>query len=363
MTKQIRNPNDEGLTGPPKRTRWGIVGVVLAMGVVCRIAVGANGQREVIPGNLEGAVERGLSYLAKQQKIDGAFEGEGYSNAVAGLGVMAFLAGGHMPDVGKFGVNVRRGVDYLLKVDPEGGYYGRDGGRMLGHAMVTVALAEVYGTEADPRQRERVRLALERALRVIFAAQDVKKERDAAGGWSYEPEATESDLPVTGWCVMALRACQNAGLVVPKQRVDRAAGYVARCFRAEQGGFADRPDGDVTVGMTGAGVLSLYLMDAGDREEAALGVRLLEKRGMARGDAGWYFGMYAVAQGGYQAGGATWPVVWKRVSEQLLSRQRPDGAWEGRDDEVKGKGGRVYATAMACLALEVPMRVLPVYQR
>src|SRR5439155_574192 len=110
-------------------------------------------------------------------------------------------------------------------------------------------LAEAYGMEVDEAQRRQVRVALERALRVIFAAQDVKKERPQfEGGWRYQPTSTDSDLSVSAWCMMAMRAGHSAGMTVPKARMDRAAAYLRRCYRAEQRGFAYQGEGEASAG-------------------------------------------------------------------------------------------------------------------
>jgi len=348
------------------RASWMLFGWLLVLAALCRPALGAGQVREVLPAGLDAAIGRGLTFLQKQQKRDGSFDAVGPANAVSGLAILAFLSAGHTPDVGKYGLTVRSAVDYLVRQQPEDGYYGKDGGRMYSHAIVTVALAEVYGTETELRQREQVRAALEKALKVICAAQDVKKEADAAGGWRYEPSSADSDLSVSGWCMLALRACQNAGLIVPKQRVDRSAGYTLRCFRPEQEGFAYMVGGEATASMTGVAVLNLYLLDALDREEVAAGVKFLSRRPIAA-DAPYYsYSVYYATQAAFQAGGSAWPIVWKRTCDQLLPAQRQDdGSWKATRDEpgADSKAGRFYSTAMACLTLSAPLRVLPVYQR
>src|SRR5689334_18978493 len=52
-----------------------------------------------LPPKLDSSVIRALDFLEKQQNADGAFETGGPRVATTGLGVMAFLAAGHEPDV------------------------------------------------------------------------------------------------------------------------------------------------------------------------------------------------------------------------------------------------------------------------
>src|SRR2546421_11549510 len=99
-----------------------------------------------LPPNLDRTINSGLAWLQKQQKDDGSFGSE-MKPALTGLSLLAFLASGHTPEVGRYGVTVRTAADYLTTRDPEGGYFGRDESRMYGHCIVTLALAEAYGTE------------------------------------------------------------------------------------------------------------------------------------------------------------------------------------------------------------------------
>src|SRR3954463_12843220 len=57
------------------------------------------------------SVQRGLDYLAKRQNPHGAFDSGENRLAVTGLSVMAFLACGHTPEAGRYGLGVRGGID------------------------------------------------------------------------------------------------------------------------------------------------------------------------------------------------------------------------------------------------------------
>jgi hypothetical protein len=340
--------------------------ILLVIAMIVHPVLAAEGLRETHPPGLDTAIDRGLAFLQKQQKADGSFDAAGPGNAMAGLAILAFLASGHTPDMGKYGLVVRSAVDWLLKQNPEGGYYGRDGGHMLSHCLVTLALAEVYGTETEERQRARVRVALESALKVIFAAQDVKKDRDSVGGWRNEPESSDSDLVITGWCLTAMRACQNAGLIVPKQRFDRAMGFVLRCYRAEQSGFALTPSDEPSAGMSAVALLSVSLVNEADRDEASAAMWFIVGRPLRMESPFWYYSIYSVTLAAFQAGDPVWPIIWKRTCEQLLPVQRKDdGSWRTKPGEAAGNDWRerFYSTAMGCLTLSIPLRLLPIFQR
>jgi len=329
------------------------------------LAQPAPARTTTLPPNLDRTINAGLTWLQKQQKDDGSF-GSDVKPALTGLSLLAFLASGHTPEVGRFGVTVRTAADYLANLNPENGYFGRDESKMYGHCIVTLALAEAYGTEVDEIQRRRIRAALEKSLKVIYAAQDMKKEKPQfEGGWRYQPQSTDSDLSVSAWAMIALRACESAGLQVPKARVDRAAAYIRRCYRAEQRGFSYQGEGEANAAMTGAALLNLYLLDAVDAELGGAATKFFIDKPVRDGTQHYYYALYYTTQASFQAGEPAWSAVWKNNSDQLLALAQKDGSWPAKPD-VPGndqKNARVYATAMGVLTLSVPLRVLPIYQR
>jgi hypothetical protein len=154
---------------------WVII-ILAVASLLSPVAYAQQARPATLPPTLDRTINSGLIWLQKQQKDDGSF-GSDLKPALSGLSLLAFLASGHTPDVGRFGVTARTAADYLANLNPEGGYYGRDESRMYGHCIVTLALAEAYGTEVDEIQRKRIRFALERSLKVIYTAQDTRKEK------------------------------------------------------------------------------------------------------------------------------------------------------------------------------------------
>jgi hypothetical protein len=59
----------------------------------------------------------------------------------------------------------------------------------------------------------------------------------------------------------------------------------------------------------------------------------------------------------FQLGGKFWQKYASWMYGYYLSRQESDGGWSSRMQD------RVYSTAMMILALTVPYRQLPIYQR
>jgi hypothetical protein len=322
------------------------------------------------------SIGRGLAYLARQQQPDGSFQNRekgadggpprfgGPKVALTGLSLMAYLAGGRMPDTGRHGRVVRNAIDFLVKVCPEDGYFGKvDGSRMYGHAIATLALAEVYGMEGDAAQRRSVRAALNRAVNVLLQAQNTKKDELYRGGWRYEVASADSDLSVSGWCILALRAAQNAGIEVSKDSADRAAGFVLKCWRPDSKGFAYQPGGEASLTMTAAALLDLQLLDRASRDEVAVAGKFLDAHAVGDNTEYPYYARYYTTQAAFQFGGKLWAKVWEQTQSKLLQlqSQQKDGSWP--PSRTSNEPGQTYATAMSVLTLAVPLRLLPTYQR
>lgn len=332
-----------------------------ALVCVAAIATKTHAQTEV-DSRVDAGVDSGLAYLAAQQATDGSFEVGGPRIAVTGLTLMAFLASGNTPDHGRYGLVVRRAIDFLVKSTPDDGYFGRvDGSRMYGHGIVTLALSEASGVESNGVHRSEIRAVLAKAVKVILTAQEVVKPPEQAGGWRYEPQSGDSDLSLSGWNALALRAAQGIGMDVPKEKIASAVKFVLNCYHPTEKGFAYQPHGEPDVAMTGVGVLNLFLLDSSDRPETAAGEKWLLDHPVQDDTRMPYYSMYYATQAAFQAGEPVWPIIWKVSQDRLLGTQMKDGGWpQSRNGEEPGRG---YASAMAVLTLSVPYRLLPIYQR
>src|SRR5262249_18970787 len=229
-----------------------IIAVSLWLGVVSV----ANGQIPVSTQHsalttqhspVDQAVERGLEFLHRTQDLDGAWTAARYGKnpAVTALAVMAFLSAGHVPGEGRYGSAVERGIRWVLRTQHPNGLFATDGQHeMYHHGICTLMLAEAAGmTDGDLAGEGRRRL--ERAVALILRAQ--RTSGVDRGGWRYRVVGNDSDMSVTGWQIMALRAAKNLGCDVPPEAIERAIEYVHRCRDAATGGFRYHPGGPLTV--------------------------------------------------------------------------------------------------------------------
>ena len=300
------------------------------------------------------AVDRGLAYLATTQQPDGSFGVERYGRhvGVTALGCLAFMADGNLPGRGVYGQHVENGLDFVLDHAQETGLIAADTshGPMYGHGFATLFLGEIYGQSQDPRVRE----ALIKAVRLIVTTQNTE------GGWRYHPRPFDADISVTICQIMALRAARNGGISVPKETISRAVTYVRQCQNSSDGGFRYMLNaGGSAFPRSAAGVASLYYAGIYQDDALTKGLEYLlrQHRQSAGQQFGHYFyGHYYAVQAMYLAGGDYWRQWFPAIRTELLGQQQPAGNWTSNH-------GDSYSTAMALLILQIPNRLLPIFQR
>jgi hypothetical protein len=315
---------------------------------------------------VDQAVVRALEYLAAQQQPTGgwvveAFRGE--STSATSLAVMAFLAAGHVPEEGPYAAVIRRGVQYVIDQQrPDGLLVSRSGhGPMYCHGISTLMLSEVCGMLSEP-QATSCRKALEKAVKLVVSSQKVKKDFRNAGGWRYNPTSGDSDLSVTGWQLLALRAAKNIGCDVPAENIDDAVAYVRRCAQGTTGSFCYQPGAGSSTVLTGTGLTALQVCGAETPEEKSRGLTYLKSHPLRPQTAWYFYGVYYCSIGGYKLGDGPWKELRSEIFEPLLAQQHADGSWRAENGNEK-PFGTIYPTGMAVLALTVEYGYLPIYQR
>jgi hypothetical protein len=316
--------------------------------------------------DVDEAIVRALRFLSQQQQATGgwnvdAFGGE--ATSATSLAVMSFLAAGHTPGEGPYGEQVNRGVQFVIDHQEANGLliHRRGHGPMYDHGISTLMLAEVSGMVPE-RQAAATRKSLEQAIRLILVAQTVAKQGTQRGGWRYNPNSSDSDLSVSGWQLLALRAAKDIGCDVPAENIDLAIDYVKRCSPRDGRGFGYQPGNSPTPVLTGTGLLALQVCGEEDCAEVHRAAEYLALRPLRYRDIWYFYGVYYTTIGMYKRGGEDWKNARPLLFQELLSHQSPDGSWlAGNPSEMPW--GRIYSTAMAVLALTVEYEYLPIYQR
>jgi len=340
----------------------------------------------------ENAVHRGLRWLARHQDEDGRWSrghferhcargkkcgGAGFSRveldpAVTGLALLAFCAANHTHRDGEYKANVAAAVKYLRSVQTKSGLFGDyrpdlNYYMMYNHGIATFALAELCAMTGDPAIQETV----EKAVGFLVISQQ------PSGAWDYRDAKTgRYDTSVTGWQVMALRSAHTAGVEVPYPTVYRMAAFLDRVTLPSgeviYSNMAPAPgrrgQGMAAVGMASNQFLGLPVHSRTvERQTSILLSNLPEWRKLQNVTSMdsiyyWYYATLAL----FQAGGKPWETWNEQLKKTLLTQQRRGGCLDGSWDPPKnfwGKiGGRLYATTLSILNLEVYYRYLPIYE-
>jgi len=324
---------------------------------------------------VDDALAKGTQYLiaAQDPATGGIHNNMRHETAMTSLAILAMAACGHQPaDTTPEGAAMRKALGYVLRPEAqkEDGYFGElDGSRMYGHGITTLMLSEMLGMGADAAQDKLIREKCRLAIDLILRSQKVAKSDSNRGGWRYSPDSGDSDMSVTVWQTMALRAAKNAGFDVPREAIEDAVSYIRRLYQtdaerpgvAKMGGFGYQTKGRENS-TTAEGLLAMQVCGQYDAEEVKGASDRLLREGIKQGERWFFYTTYYYAQGMYQRGGRHAEEAQHVVPELLLPLQSREGWWEGINGEER-QGGRVYATAMAMLSLSVKNHFLPIYQR
>ena len=338
----------------------------------------------------ENAVNQGLLWLARKQLVTGSWRADrpGYRWAdpgLTGLATLAFQGAGHTHvRSGPFRRNVNKALAYIkARQDAEGCIAFKHEGRRVGHTMYnhaicTLALTEGYGMTKDPLLRE----PTQRAVDFIVERQN------STGGWRYYPHSSDADTSVAGWMIMALHSAKLAGIQVPEKAYDGARKFLATVSHTDPKSkyfgvtsylptIAPSSPALIAVGL----LCNQYLgMDRDDPFITRAG-KLIEKfppkwvdtrnavdlqnlPSLKPGANAYYFWYYANLAL-FQRRGEAWdkwhPQVRDLLAKVQVTTGREQGSWPP-DSRWARTGGRVYATAMAILTLEVYYRYAPLYK-
>jgi hypothetical protein len=331
------------------------------------------------PAEVAAALRKALDFLERRQESEGYFIQD--HPGTSGLAVMALIGGKCVPK--DYSKAIRSGLRYLQsRFDKTPVYAGSAGAaplagwstaddRMYSHAIATLALVEAIAEMNEPGLRPMA----EEGLKLILQAQNteykpqglggpIRDNPEHYGGWRYTPDSGDSDISVTGWQVLALRAAGNTGFEVPDRVFGPAANYVKRLYDEKTGSFGYQSEpGEDSCSRAGIGALILQLCGL-PRDKAVPGafrfmwdnapVWNVETPGNGYPFYYWYYGTRAMLF----AGGNEWR-VWKDwMCRLLVDNQNEDGSWDGHERE---EGMTVYVTALGAMMLEFCCGYLPAY--
>jgi hypothetical protein len=289
---------------------------------------------------------------------------DGVTTAVA---LMAWLASGSTPVSGPYRDAVARALSACrrwARVGPQGSY------GLWNHGFVTQALADACAVTRDPDVEADLRLAVEGLLGL----------QRPDGGWSYYLPI--GDAPTTGVVGAALALAIQAGVVVPRERVQGVLAFLdarldAATGRSEYHAGAERKGYTPTRANTAAALAVRALLGPLDgapglgRQVAAIDDKPAWKIAWkevptpdgrtVRAQVGnlypwlWYGTTVALSR----RGGGAWSSWFGALKKALLAGQRRDGACAGSWDPLgtySDSAGRVFVTGLCALMLQAPYR-------
>ena len=342
----------------------------------------------------EDAVLQALKWLSRHQNPDGSWSTAGYvknckepclpapghedfDGGNTGLAILAFLGAGYSHlskdtyDGICFGDVVRKGLQWMMAhQDPEGCIGSRNAQKyMYNHTICALAMSEAYGLTGSNLFKDQA----QKAVDFVIAAQNPGK------GWRYSFRCGDNDSSVTGWAVMVLKSAELSALSFPRTGYDGARAWYDEVTEESYPhvGYDRRGTGKVYVpgvnehfedhpALTAIGVMCRLFMDRrrGD-PRLSMGCDLLLKD-LPKWEGNWidFYYWYYASLALFQYDGPSGP-KWKGwnepMKEALVPRQNRAGSgcrrgsWEPVD-RWSCEGGRVYATAINALTLEVYYR-------
>ncbi|MDD5349379.1 MAG: terpene cyclase/mutase family protein [Chthoniobacteraceae bacterium] len=346
------------------------------------------------------AIDRGLSWLQKNQNADGGWSLPDYPAQTA-LPLTAFMlepSGKWRKEKPEF---IQRGYASMLKaVQPDGGIYVKG----LANYNTSICLVALVAA-GEPRYDVTIQTA-----RDFVVGQQAKNMTDSSldGGVGYGPVGTHGGNPDLSNTVMALEALRvskpEAKGEIPAHYKDlnwqAVTEFVQRCQQLpetnkaawvsadpnDRGGFiyapgvskaeTTAPDGKKTLrsygSMSYAGLLSYLYADVKKDDPRVVGVvdwlrkhyTLEENPGMGPEGLYYYYGMMAKALSVYGIGELETAdgrkVDWrKEMALKLVNLQKPDGSWNNDNGRWMEKDPTL-VTSYSVLALERIYRSLMV---
>lgn len=351
----------------------------------------------------EEAVLNALRWLARHQNSDGSWSVTKYTSncgkvanfkgicspspgsdhfdvGVTGESLLAFLGAGYTHlskdtyDGICFGDVVKKGIQYLMKVqDPSGRVGGDDVPKyMYNHLLGAFALSEAYGLTGSAMIKD----AAQKAISYTEQAQNPGK------AWRYSFRSGDNDSSVSGWGAQVMKSAEVAELSFNKDTVYK--GVIAWYDEVTENsyhrvGYTDQRMGKVVIpgvnehfadhpALTAIAVMTRIFITKskadphcrGGADQVIADLPEWDDKGLKVDFYYWYYASFAM----FQFDGPSGP-YWKKWNEKIkaavLDKQNKTagdckhGSWEPVD-RWSSEGGRVYTTATGALTLEVYYR-------
>jgi hypothetical protein len=311
--------------------------------------------RSVAGPKYDQRVDAAIEWLCSAQEPDGHWDSSKwgaqkyFTPGITALAILAVLKQDPNAMGEQFAETIRRGLDYLLSLQNGEGRIGPlNSGTPYNQGIATLAMLEA----CDRQKNTGCKPAVERSLKYI------QKTQLAAGGWGYPRVPDDSgNTSITVWQLLALLKAEAMGRTDVRPSIEKGMTWLDRVVDPDGTIGYNRPlnfpYGHETL--TAAGALC-FLTDKGRSVPTPHLVQVMKTlRNAARQKADVdYYRLYFITRA-LQAAGGEDPELITGLREALVACQTQNGVLAGSfeaSDRWGSAGGRVYATAMAVLALK-----------
>lgn len=310
----------------------------------------------------EDAVNKGLKWVSNTQSRLGHWTAGNYPTAMTALAGTALTCSGSTTTQGPYAKNIRRAVDYLMTKSRPNGLIGdplRDNRYTYGHGFSMLFLSQVLGEEENQDAREELVEILSKAVEFSVSAQT------KSGGWGYVSAKDGNNFDegsTTITQVQGLRGCRNAGIIVPKECIEKAKKYIYDCKNKDGGiSYSSRNRGSSRPAITAAALASLYNAGDYDSEQVPQMLEYCKKNlrgigGGARSFGHWHYTYLYYSQVMYRQGEKEWEPFRDKLYDKIVGEQTANGSWTGNI-------GPIYVSACNLIMLQLDKAYLPIYQR
>ncbi len=298
---------------------------------------------------------------------------------MTGLALLCFLGAREAYEGAQFDETVKKGLNFLMSVQDADGCLGsRTGSQFLyNHACASLAMIDAYRA----MQEESFRESAQRSIAFILMA------RNPHSGWRYSfPADGDKDTSVTGWMTTVLEKGRRAGLDIDQRvledddqpALDGALNWIeemtdpntGRTGYTMRGAMSARTTAKMAEfppekveSMTAVGILTRIAAGRTPESDPMIGkgvnllIRLLPEWDSKAGTIDYYYWHYGT-RAMFRVGGQPWERWDKAVQDAILDHQCVDkaecayGSWDPIDPWAL-EGGRIYATALNCLTMQV----------
>jgi hypothetical protein len=364
------------MTSPARLALCGAALLAVAGGAAARAVAQGPIVRygDPVPRDVREMYDAGIRYLVRTQEASGDWKDGQAGPGVTGMAMLVLLGSGEDPNHGPYREPIRRALRSIVAAQhPTTGFLGSGQGHdsMYQHGFAMLALAEAYGAvderglwtgAAGEGGRSR---SLGQALELAVRCAVTSAKGNPYGGWRYSPDAKDADTSVSGAVLMGLLAARNAGIEVPEETVSKAVRYFAAMTGPNgQVGYSGSPGGGSDA-VTSIAVLVLAIARQRELPEYKRALAYLEGRSRdpQPGMEGYpTYTRYYRAQALFQGNVEAWEKWNAGLVRELKGLQGKEGGFSGFAGRGGGFGGTV-DTSLACLALAVNYKFLPIYER